>query len=471
MPFNTYTFIVFFALVLLIHYLLRNWKAQKTSLLIASYLFYSAWNPAFIFLLFISTICDWILAKKIYLSKLKKHKNIFIWLSIATNLGILGFFKYGEFLLNNTVHILQQFGIHFKPAALDIILPVGISFYTFQTLSYSIDVYRGKIKPASSFLDYALYVSFFPQLVAGPIVRAGNFLPQCLTPRRANMDQFGWGLTLLSIGLFMKVIMADLLLAPAVNEVYSNPNISSIIETWAAIFAFSGQIFCDFCGYSTCAIGIALCLGFVIPDNFKAPYGALGFSDFWRRWHISLSSWLRDYLYISLGGNRGSHLKTNINLMLTMLIGGLWHGASWLFVFWGAIHGSLLIIERILRKMFDGIIKDNYPLKLTAILLTFLAVSLAWIPFRAETVADALSITRNLFTSDASGHLSDKTLIYAYCTSGIVLFWQILRRDLTIEDLFSSLHPVLRMLILIIILLPLYLFPAGDNNGFIYFQF
>ncbi len=349
MPFNTYTFITFFSILLIIHYSLKSWKAQKINLLIFSYLFYSAWNPAFVFLLAGSTACDWIVAKKIFKAFTPKLKKRYLTLSLLLNLGLLGYFKYGNFFLNNTIDLLSLIGIVFKPAPLSIILPVGISFYTFQTLSYSIDVYRGKIKPGDSLLDYALYVSFFPQLVAGPIVRANDFLPQCKRQRKANQDQLGWGLSLLTTGLFMKIIIADTLLAPVVDKIYSHPENFGSIETWTAILSFSGQIFCDFGGYSTCAIGAALCLGFILPDNFKAPYAAFGFRDFWQRWHISLSTWLRDYLYISLGGNRISFTRANINLMITMLIGGLWHGASWLFVIWGGLHGFYLIIERLLN--------------------------------------------------------------------------------------------------------------------------
>ncbi|MHC4180894.1 MAG: MBOAT family O-acyltransferase, partial [Planctomycetota bacterium] len=223
---------------------------------------------------------------------------MWVLLSLITNLGLLGFFKYGGFLLENFVVLLNTAGIQYEPALPDIVLPVGISFYTFQTLSYTLDVYRGKTRPWMSFLDFALFVTFFPQLVAGPIIRSGDFLPQCIEPRRATGRQLSWGLTLLVLGLFEKIVVADGLLAPISDKVYAQAGEAGFLDAWCGTLAFSGQIFCDFAGYSTCAIGIALCLGFAIQDNFRFPYAAGGFSDFWRRWHVSLSSWLRDYLYI-----------------------------------------------------------------------------------------------------------------------------------------------------------------------------
>ncbi|MEK8015506.1 MAG: MBOAT family O-acyltransferase, partial [Candidatus Parabeggiatoa sp.] len=347
---------------------------------------------------------------------------------MVINLGLLGYFKYGAFLLENTIHLLSTVGIIFQPASFDIILPVGISFYTFQTLSYSLDVYRGKLKPGNSLLDYALYVSFFPQLVAGPIVRAGDFLPQCEKPRRASQDQLGWGLSLLTIGLFMKIILADTLFAPVVDKVYDNPEQFGNIETWTAILSFSGQIFCDFAGYSTCAIGIALCLGFVLPDNFKAPYAALGFKDFWQRWHISLSSWFRDYVYISLGGNRLSVTRTHLNVMITMLIAGLWHGASWMFVLWGGLHGFYLFIENKIRASIHSNVQRSWVTQLALIILTYLIVSLTWILFRAENLNDAAIILSHLYSSSSHPNrmiLSFFEINMALLASFVLLAWHI----------------------------------------------
>jgi alginate O-acetyltransferase complex protein AlgI len=474
MPFNTYTFIIFFIIFLTIHYSLKNWQLQKINLIIASYIFYSAWNPLFVSLLIFSTAVDWILAKKIFQEKCQRYKRIYLFFSLFANIGLLGYFKYGSFLVDNAVFLFDLIGIEFRPSPMNIILPVGISFYTFQTLSYTIDTYRGDIKPAKSFLDYAIYVSFFPQLVAGPIVRANDFLPQCESPRRANQDQFGWGLSLLVIGLFMKIMFADTILAPVVDKVYSNPGMYNSIETWAAILAFSGQIFSDFAGYSTAAIGVALCFGFILPDNFKSPYGASGFSDFWQRWHISLSSWLRDYVYVSLGGNRvSSAVRIGINLMITMLIGGIWHGASWLFVIWGGLHGLYLIVEHSIPTRWRHTNISSIT-KMLLILSTFFIVSLTWVFFRSGNMNVAIMIFSNLVggsTVERESMLSINELILVSMISLSILFWHIFRRNSTLEDQFSRLHPILKGTALTSMLLIIFLFAAGDDRAFIYFQF
>lgn len=471
MPFNTYTFIIFFFCVLLIHNVLKNWKYQKINLLCASYLFYSAWNPVFVLLLFISTFCDWHLAKFIYKAKDKKSKKKYVFLTLFVNLGLLGYFKYGNFILTNTISLFSELGINFSPLAVDIILPVGISFYTFQTLSYTLDIYKGNLKPSKSFLDYALYVSFFPQLVAGPIVRANEFLPQCISPKKANIDQLGWGLSLLVIGLFMKVIFADVIFAPVVDEFYARPGSYGVIETWIAIFSFSGQIFCDFCGYSTCAIGVALCFGFILPENFNAPYASLGFKEFWSRWHISLSSWLRDYLYISLGGNRISEIRTYVNLMLTMLIGGLWHGASWMFVIWGGLHGFYLIVEKKLSEHYKHTNEFSLITKGALILFTYLIVSVTWVFFRAEDMGSVLLIFNNIVFPSEKNTVFLESFKMAGVASLLLVMWHIYRKNFTINYFFTLVTPIGRVSILFIQLLLIFLFASGDDHAFIYFQF
>lgn len=301
MLFNSYTFLLFFAIVLVATRAIGNWRARKAFLLVASYLFYAAWNPAFVVLLWISTLIDWFVARRLATASTPPLRKVLVAISLTANLGMLSYFKYGGFLLENVNALFAAGGLALHWTDPGIILPVGISFYTFQTLSYSLDVYRGRLRPARSFLDYALYVTFFPQLVAGPIVRAAEFLPQCERPLKGSARQLGWGLCLFTIGLFAKVVIADGLLAPVVEDVFGNAQQMGFVGAWIGAIAFGLQIFHDFFGYSTCAIGVALCLGFEIPDNFRFPYAACGFSDFWRRWHISLSSWLRDYLYIPLG--------------------------------------------------------------------------------------------------------------------------------------------------------------------------
>ena len=473
MPFNTYTFLLFLTLLLVVYHSVKNWKFQKATLLIASYLFYSAWNPLFVLLLMFSTVVDWFLAKKISQSEIKTTKKLFLIISLMVNLGLLGYFKYGEFLLDTSISILGWLHIDFQPASMDIILPVGISFYTFQTLSYTIDTYRGKIRPSKSFVDYALYVSFFPQLVAGPIVRANDFLPQCEAPRKTSLNQFGWGLSLLTLGLFMKTIIADTILAPVVDKVYSAPEQFSSLETWAAILGFSGQIFADFSGYSTAAIGVALCFGFILPDNFKAPYSALGFRDFWQRWHISLSSWLRDYLYISLGGNRGSSIRTGVNLMITMLIGGLWHGASWLFVIWGGLHGIYLVLEHVFRSFITLKRPLSAITQVFLIILTFLVVSVTWVFFRAENLQDAMTMFTNLSKTSAphQPQITALELFWALATVVALVSWHIKTRKSSIESFFQKQTAIVKGLLLLFMLTVIFMFASGDDRAFIYFQF
>jgi len=405
MLFNSLSFIVFFLVVITLHYTIRSWKTQKTILLFASYLFYAAWNPPFVILLWLSTIVDWYVAKALETEEKVAKRRALLSVSLSVNLGLLGFFKYGEFLLESFIGVLNLLGIEFQAATPSIILPVGISFYTFQTLSYTLDIYFRKAKPCKSFLDFALYVTFFPQLVAGPIVRATDFLPQCEEPRRATRDQFGWGLYFITLGLFQKVVLADGMLSSASDSIFGHSDGSIfVIDAWLGVLAFSAQIFCDFAGYSTCAIGVALCLGFALPDNFRSPYAAIGFSDFWRRWHMTLSTWLRDYLYIPLGGNRHGTFRTLINLMVTMLLGGLWHGASWTFVAWGALHGSYLVAEHLLRQKFGNSdwVKTSIG-RFSLGMLTFILVCLGWVFFRAKDFPSAWLLMGSLFSFSGTG--------------------------------------------------------------------
>lgn len=470
MLFNSLTFLVFFAITLSIYYLPLSWRFKKLHLLIASYLFYAAWNPPFVLLLWLSTVVDWSVANKIA-SVPKNQAKKWLIISLLVNLGLLSYFKYTNFILENFVILINQFGISYHPALPNIILPVGISFYTFQTLSYTIDVYRGA-KPCRSFLDFALFVTFFPQLVAGPIVRAGYFLAQCDTPKLATKQQLGWGLNLLVIGLFTKIVFADTLLAPIVDAVYAHPNHASGLDAWFATFAFSAQIFFDFSGYSTCAIGAALCFGFALPDNFHAPYAAIGFSDFWRRWHISLSTWLRDYLYISLGGNRHGTLNTYRNLLITMLLGGLWHGAAWGFIIWGGLHGIFLIIERVLHPIFS----QTQWIKFSAVqlffaLLTYLLVCITWIFFRAPELNHATQLLHAMFFGQFHNILlSNAQIGLITVLVGGLLSYQWLMRNSCLEHLAARIPLAGRAIFLAILLICL-LFTPGDQRAFIYFQF
>jgi len=397
MLFNTTGFIAFLAIILGLYYLTPlSWKQKKLMLLLASYLFYGLWNPPLILLLWISTMVDWTAGKMLTKLEDQTKRKLWLVLSILVNLGFLGFFKYGNFFLENFQFLLGLVDIAYEPPPWDIILPMGISFYTFQTMSYTIDLYNRRIKKAKTFLDFALYVTFFPQLVAGPIVRSDDLVPQFYEPKRADQRQFFLGLMLLTIGLFQKTVFADSLLSPVSDSVFGSKDLLLPLDAWIGVLAFSGQIFFDFAGYSLCAIGIALTLGIALPDNFRYPYGAIGFSDLWRRWHISLSSWLRDYLYISLGGSKYGVGRTYVNLMMTMLLGGLWHGAAWTFVVWGALHGFYLVVERLLKNVIH-FKSNNLIVNLLLAFFTFNCVNVTWVFFRADSFTTAMNLLGSMF--------------------------------------------------------------------------
>lgn len=474
MQFNSYVFAAFFAVVLAV-YNLRSltWRGQKWWLLVTSYVFYAAWDPVFIVLLWLATVVDWTAARWISAAPSRARKRALLVVSVVLNLGVLAYFKYGGFLLDNAVAALDAIGIDYEPAPHDIVLPIGISFYTFHTLSYTLDVYLGRTKPWNDFLDFALYVTFFPALVAGPILRASQFLPQCVTPRRTTSSQLAWGCALLVIGLFQKNALADVVMAPVADALFQpGARIPNPGDAWLGTVAFAGQIFCDFAGYSTCAVGAALCLGFSIPDNFRAPYAAIGFSDFWTRWHISLSSWLRDYLYIPLGGNRSGRTRTYVNLMLTMLIGGLWHGASWTFVVWGGLHGAYLIGERVLDRVLpSGAWRRTRTARAAAMVVTFALVCVAWVFFRATSFDDAFAIVRTLFGIDTGYRvfpLVDYKLVLAGFVPLIALQW--MTRELTIEEVVARTPWFARAIALGLMVTALVLM-QGQDRAFIYFQF
>ena len=471
MLFNSLIFLLFLAIVLVLHHLPLPWKLKKLNLCLASYIFYAAWNPPFVVLLWISTLIDWLAGGRIAAARHPGSRRAFLALSLAVNLALLGYFKYGGFLLDNFVAALELAGIHFRPVAPGIVLPVGISFYTFQSMSYSLDIYRGKLKPWPSFLDFALFVTFFPQLVAGPIVRAAEFLPQCVRERRATAEQLGWGLTMIVLGLFEKVILADTLAGPVADAVFAAPARAGFVDAWAGTLAFSAQIFFDFAGYSTCAIGAALTLGFLLPENFRFPYAAVGFSEFWRRWHISLSSFLRDYLYFGLGGSRKGPLRTTVNVSATMLLGGLWHGAAWHFVIWGGIHGFLLAGERAVKNLFsDRLLAGRPGVRPALMLLTYILICITWVFFRAEDTGAAVTMLAamsggrggNLLSASAVGRIS---LVTVLLLSG---HW--LLRDLDLRSVLSRIPWWFRSAALAALLLSLTLAP-GDDRAFIYFQF
>lgn len=471
MLFNSLGFMLFLAVVLVFYYLLPlSWKAKKLMLLLASYIFYGLWNPPLILLLWISTMVDWTAGKMLVKLEDQRKRRAWLLLSVLVNLGFLTFFKYGNFLMDNFQAVLGLFGSSYTPPAWDIILPMGISFYTFQTMSYTLDLYKRRIKPARNFLDFALYVTFFPQLVAGPIVRSDELIPQFYEKKRASERQFFMGLLLLTIGLFEKTVFADSVLGPVSDDVFSNTKGLGVLDAWTGVLAFSGQIFFDFAGYSLCAIGIAAMLGIHLPDNFRYPYGSIGFSELWQRWHISLSTWLRDYLYIPLGGNRGSNWGTYRNLMLTMLLGGLWHGASWTFVVWGALHGLYLVVERLLRSRFDVRIRQPFLMFLLA-LLTFTCVNITWVFFRAESFGDAWNLLGSMFMiSGDKAALTTNRIVLVLGLMLLVFTGHFLMRKTSLVQLIQRMPAALLVILWGIMLFGL-MTVQSTGQQFIYFQF
>lgn len=394
MLFNSITFLCFLPIVLIgVGTLPARWR--NPFLLAASYVFYGWWDWRFLLLLMGTTTIDFWVSHRIGRATTPRARRGFLALSIVANLTVLGFFKYWNFFVGSAVQVLQSMGIHASPWTLSVILPVGISFYTFQSMGYVIDVYRREIVPVRRAMDYALAIAFFPQLVAGPIERISHLLPQLLAKARPSAERVQIGLTLIALGFTKKVLIADLL-APEVDRIFAAPGEMSAGLLLRGAYCFAFQIYGDFSGYSDIARGVSELLGVRLMKNFEQPYLSQSITEFWRRWHISLSSWLRDYLYIPLGGNRSGALATYRNLLLTMLIGGLWHGANWTFVAWGGLHGTYLALERRLgigreRAGWIGRGVVGWGAALGRSVLTFHLVVVAWIFFRAPTLEGALS--------------------------------------------------------------------------------
>ncbi len=389
MIFNTPIFFAFFLVFFFFYgFVFLKHKPRIYFLLIASLVFYGAWNYHFIPLLVGSAVADYFIAQAIFAAGNVRHKKMLVTLSLAINLGILGLFKYADFVLESVADFMLLFGYQANIPTLAWVLPVGISFYTFQSLSYTIDVYRGDMEPRKGLVEFTAALSFFPQLVAGPILRARQILPQMHQFSLPSWHEAKYGMLLITAGLLKKTC-ADLLAAP-VAKAFAVQESVSLLEYWTGVLAFAGQIYGDFAGYSDMAIGIALLLGFKIPLNFRVPYFAVSPVDFWRRWHISLSSWLRDYLYISLGGNRNNHRTRNV--FITMLLGGLWHGAAWTFVAWGAFHGVIITLTHYLSTLpiFAAWHSGNgRGIMVIKWAITFYLVLISWVFFRAESLADA----------------------------------------------------------------------------------
>jgi len=473
--FDSLAFLVFFLIISALYWQAPAWNQRKNMLLVASYVFYAGWNPYFLPLLVTTSLIDWRLA--LHMGRLASQRLRKKWLIAicAMNLGVLGYFKYGNFFIDNINALATSLGLPQFSFQSSVALPIGISFYIFHSLSYCIDVYRGGIRPTESWRDYLLYVAFFPQLVAGPIVRWTTMGQQIETPRPFLSDRFILGVVLMIVGLFQKTVLADGIFAPVADAQFDQSTFDVGASVWMGVIAFTGQIFCDFAGYTTCAIGAAMALGFRLPVNFQSPYAAIGFSDFWRRWHISLSSWLRDYLYISLGGNRGSSLTTARNLMLTMLLGGLWHGAAWTFVVWGLLHGLFLLIERGASRLADTHpIGPPVAMKILGWCITLLAVMTCWVFFRAHDLGSAMAMVNTMF-SVSSFALADLDNIdfeawLAVVVFAVLLVQQLIARERSLQTVLEQLPwPLLGgMLGAMLFLIST---TTGQSNAFIYFQF
>ena len=396
--FNNGFFVYFFAAFISLYYVCRNNIRARNMVvtLFSLYFFYKA-SGFFVWLVIISAITDYFLSNAIYSQQDKRKKKLLLALSIVVNLGLLFYFKYTNFFLSLSN---QFFATHINP--LNILLPVGISFYTFENLSYTIDVYRGEFEPEKKFINYIVFLSFFPKLVMGPIVRAKDFLPQLRKPYELQEGDFAKGFYLIVSGLVKKLVISDYLTLNLVNYVFDDPARHTGLECAVAVFAYAIVIYCDFSGYSDVAIGIAKWLGITIPPNFNLPYQSKSITEFWRRWHISLSSWLKDYLYIFwLGGNRKGRARTYVNLFITMLLGGLWHGANWTFIIWGGLHGIGLAVHKVWMERASGFIKRNENNRLYNIaagVLTFLFVCFCWIFFKSPDYATASIMISQIFT-------------------------------------------------------------------------
>ncbi len=398
MLFNSIDFAIFFPTVFILYWTLsKHLVARNVLLLVSSYLFYGWWDWRFLFLIIISSFVDFHTGQKISNTSNVRKRKYYLLVSLLVNLGFLVYFKYTNFFIETFVDSFKLFGKNLEVSTLNIILPVGISFYTFQTLSYTIDIYRKQLEPTKSWLPFFAFVAFFPQLVAGPIERARHLLPQFYKKHKFNYSQVKSGLLLMAFGLFKKMVIADRL-AVLVNQVYNNPEAYQGIDMIIATIFFAFQIYCDFSGYSDIAIGASRAMGFDLMKNFDSPYLSKSITEFWRRWHISLSTWFRDYVYIPLGGSRNGKYKTYLNLFIVFLVSGLWHGAAMTFVVWGAIHGTVIVLEKVFseqrRAIYEKlkISKRSMIRKVIFIPLIFSIVCFAWIFFRANSLEDSLLI-------------------------------------------------------------------------------
>lgn len=471
MLFNSKTFIIFFIIVYGLYIIFRKNKSrQNLLLLVSSYVFYGAWDWRFLFLILLSTCIDFFVGRALGRTERTKPRKFLLVLSVVSNLSILGFFKYFNFFAESFVQLLNHLGMSAGYVTLHIILPIGISFYTFQTLSYTIDIYRRRITPTDNFFDFALFVSFFPQLVAGPIERARHLLPQIERSREITLEQVDAAIFLILWGYFKKVVVADNI-GMIADNVFNNYSQFEGLPIVFGVLAFTIQIYCDFSGYSDIARGLCKLLGFDLMVNFRLPYFALNPTDFWQRWHISLSSWLRDYLYISLGGNRGGPVRTYRNLFLTMLLGGLWHGAAWPFVLWGAYHGLILCAYRVLdrrpehRDPWSG----RYPSWriVGKMMLMFVLTMIGWAIFRSQSMEQLLYIVGHVGVGSWDFEMAYKLALFGLPVVLMDLA-QYRSGDLLVV---TKQNYLVQGLVYGVLITGIIVFGVRDSLEFIYFQF
>lgn len=468
MLFTQIEFFIFLTAVILFLLFVKNHVFQKRFLLIASCYFYAYWDWRCLGLVFFVAIVNYFAARLIVSSNSQMRRKAFLATSTITCLGVLGFFKYYNFFILSLAVPLHSLGL--RVDTLEILLPIGISFFTFQTLSYTIDIYRGSLKPCQNFWDFSLFITFFPQLVAGPIVRASEFLPQLETPRIMNWNRAFRGVQQFSYGLFKKVFIADRL-AFFVDYSFDNAGLFDAATTWLSVIAYAIQIYCDFSGYSDMAIGLARVMGFDFSKNFDYPYLSCSITEFWRRWHISLSSFLRDYLYIPLGGNRKGNARTYVNLMVTMTFGGLWHGASWTFVVWGALHGTALIAEKWLSQNLPKVFFDVPVMIRNSLgrIITLFLVLIAWVFFRSSSFDHALLMLRQMF----GGSIHGITWFYPFVFFGLlfIIATHVIQMTRWNQWIRPAANHILSPIIIFTIIWLVIIFYPKNFAPFIYFQF
>lgn len=467
--FNTGFFLWWFLLILSIFYLLRNKQTAKVLFLaVTSIFFYYKSSGVFFLLLLFTTFLDYNLARFITKTDNKRNKLLLLLTSLIVNFGLLAYFKYTNFFIDTYNNIFNG-----KVEFMDIFLPIGISFYTFQTLSYTVDVYRGKLQSLNSYLDFVFYVSFFPQLVAGPIVRATDFIPQIHKPTFVTKEDIGKAVFLIVAGLFKKAVISDYISVNYVDRIFDNPMLYSGFENLMGVYGYALQIYCDFSGYSDMAIGLALLMGYKLMINFDSPYQSSSITEFWRRWHISLSSWLKDYLYISLGGNKKGKIRQYINLMITMLLGGLWHGASWKFVLWGGLHGGALAVDKFIKEKFPN--NNSKVFKILGILFTFHFVCLCWILFRASSFQSAMDVMHQIaFAFDFSliddFYVAYFPILFLFFV-GYVLHFIPKKIELDAQKLVTLLPLWAKAALILLVIWLIIQVKSSEIQAFIYFQF